>query len=47
MPIKEEQKQIKVKGRYYPYEDWMKDMEEEEINYILKARYVNAFFKWY
>lgn len=38
---------ITIKGKEYKYESWMKGMEEEEINYMLKARYVNAFFKWY
>lgn len=36
-----------IKDGEYDYEPWMKDMNEEEINYMLKARYIMAFFRWY
>jgi len=38
---------VVINGVEYEYEDWMKDMDEEEINYMLKARYITAFFRWY
>lgn len=38
---------ITINGREYDYEPWMKDMSEDEINYMLKARYITAFFRWY
>ena len=42
-----DEKKVVVNNRTYKYEEWMKDMDEEEINYMLKARYVMAFFRWY
>lgn len=42
-----ENETVMINGREYEYESWMKDMNEEEINYMLKARYITAFFRWY
>ena len=38
---------IVINGNEYEYEEWMNDKTEEEINYMLKARYIMAFFRWY
>ena len=40
-------KKVTLNGKQYKYEHWMKGMTKDEINYMLKARYVTAFFKWH
>jgi hypothetical protein len=40
-------KAVLINGREYEFEPWMEGMPEEEINYMLKARYITAFFRWY
>lgn len=38
---------VEINKRLYEYEDWMEELELEDINRILKWRYLVAYFRWF